>query len=86
MTIDLLDPKAARQALLDAGATIRSRVHRTPLLKSRALSEMAGQTLRLKCENLQRAGFAVDVIRREVLRNEGDDAVGGLVVTARKPS
>lgn len=31
-------------------------VHRTPLLSSRALSERIGCEVRLKCENLQRAG------------------------------
>ena len=31
-------------------------IHRTPLLASRSLSERIGVEVRLKCENLQRAG------------------------------
>lgn len=47
--IDLADIRSA-------AARIRSRVHRTPLLSSRSLSERIGVEVRLKCENLQRAG------------------------------
>jgi len=39
-----------------AAARIRPHIHRTPLLSSRSLSERAGVEIRLKCENLQRAG------------------------------
>ncbi|HEX9162360.1 MAG TPA: threonine/serine dehydratase [Thermoanaerobaculia bacterium] len=39
-----------------AAERIRQHVHRTPLLPSRSLSERAGVEIRLKCENLQRAG------------------------------
>ena len=39
-----------------AAARIRPHIHRTPLLPSRSLSERAGVEIRLKCENLQRAG------------------------------
>jgi threo-3-hydroxy-L-aspartate ammonia-lyase len=35
---------------------IQPHIHRTPLLPSRSLSERAGVEIRLKCENLQRAG------------------------------
>jgi threonine dehydratase len=48
-TIDLADIQAA-------SSRIRNRVHRTPLLGSRSLSERLGVEVRLKCENLQRAG------------------------------
>lgn len=40
----------------DAAVRIRPYIHRTPLLPSRSLSERAGVEIRLKCENLQRAG------------------------------
>ncbi len=40
----------------DAASRIAPHVHRTPLLASRLLTEAAGAPLRLKCENLQRAG------------------------------
>jgi len=39
-----------------AAARIRGSVHRTPLLASRSISERIGVEVRLKCENLQRAG------------------------------
>src|SRR3954463_1137444 len=39
-----------------ASERIEGRVHRTPVVRSRALDERAGRELFLKCENLQRAG------------------------------
>src|ERR671921_236958 len=39
-----------------AASRISRYIHRTPLLSSRSLSERAGVEIRLKCENLQRAG------------------------------
>lgn len=47
--IDLAD-------ILSAADRVRPWVHRTPLLSSRSLSERIGVEVRLKCENLQRAG------------------------------
>jgi threonine dehydratase len=47
--IDLADIRAAADR-------IRPWIHRTPLLASRSLSERIGVEVRLKCENLQRAG------------------------------
>lgn len=47
--IDLADIRAAASRL-------RNRIHRTPLLASRSISERVGVEVRLKCENLQRAG------------------------------
>jgi threonine dehydratase len=39
-----------------AAERIRPYIHLTPLLSSRSISERAGVEVRLKCENLQRAG------------------------------
>ena len=39
-----------------AAARIHSYVHRTPLVASHSISERVGSEVRLKCENLQRAG------------------------------
>ena len=39
-----------------AATRIQGRVHRTPLLSNRSISEAAGGEVRLKCENLQRIG------------------------------
>ena len=50
---------AASVSLADirsAADRIRSYVHRTPLLPNQSISEKAGVEVRLKCENLQRAG------------------------------
>jgi len=47
--IDLADIRSA-------AARIRPYIHRTPLTSSRSLSERLGVEVRLKCENLQRAG------------------------------
>ncbi|HUR82530.1 MAG TPA: threonine/serine dehydratase [Thermoanaerobaculia bacterium] len=47
--IDLADVRAAVERL-------RPWIHQTPLLTSSSLSERAGVEVRLKCENLQRAG------------------------------
>ena len=49
IALDLRDVRAAADR-------IRPWVHRTPLLASRSLSERIGVEVRLKCENLQRAG------------------------------
>ena len=47
-----VDPSAIRAA----ADRIRPWIHRTPLLATRSLSERIGVEVRLKCENLQRAG------------------------------
>src|SRR5213594_1564013 len=39
-----------------AAERLRGRVHRTPLLSSRAPGEMSGTTLSLKCESFQKTG------------------------------
>src|SRR5438132_13941370 len=44
------------ELIKEAAARISSRVHRTPVLTSRAFNEMAGRQVFFKCENLQRAG------------------------------
>ena len=49
LPVNLTDVRAA-------ATRIGPQVHRTPLLASRSLSERLGVEVRLKCENLQRAG------------------------------
>lgn len=44
------------EAIRAAASRIRPYVHRTPLLTSQSLSDRLGVEVRLKCENLQRAG------------------------------
>src|SRR5690348_8177447 len=49
MTIAIADIERAAQR-------IAPHAHRTPVLQSRSLDELAGCTLLFKCENFQRAG------------------------------
>jgi threonine dehydratase len=42
--------------VLAAADRIAGRVHRTPVVTSRAIDEIAGSTLHFKCENLQKVG------------------------------
>ncbi len=42
--------------VLAAAERIRGRVHRTPVMTSRAINEIAGAGLYFKCENLQKVG------------------------------
>src|SRR5262249_54216426 len=54
-----IDPLPVTTALADvraAAARIGPSIHRTPLLPNHSLSERLGVEVRLKCENLQRAG------------------------------
>ena len=44
------------QDILDAHARIRPFVHRTPVMRCTALDEMAGCSLYMKAENLQKVG------------------------------
>ncbi len=44
------------ELIKEAAARIQGRVHRTPVLTSRAFNERAGCEVFFKCENLQRAG------------------------------
>lgn len=55
--IDRPDPVPIDAAAMEAAAVrIAAHAHRTPVLRSRTLDELAGAELHFKCENLQRAG------------------------------
>ncbi|MCA1734049.1 MAG: pyridoxal-phosphate dependent enzyme [Acidobacteria bacterium] len=56
MTHDPLPQTLTLEHVRAAAARIEGRVHRTPLLSNRSISEAAGGEIRLKCENLQRIG------------------------------
>ena len=49
-------PAVTLEEIRAAAGRIAPLVHRTPLLASRSLSDRAGVEIRIKCENLQRAG------------------------------
>jgi threonine dehydratase len=71
--IDLADVHAAADR-------IRPWVHRTPLLPSRSLSERIGVEVRLKCENLQRAGsFKIRGAMNALLQLDDDQRRRGVV-------
>ncbi|MEO8218060.1 MAG: threonine/serine dehydratase [Acidobacteriota bacterium] len=55
-------------------------IHRTPLLASRTLSDLAGVEVRLKCENLQRAGaFKVRGAMNALLQLTPEQRLRGVV-------
>jgi threonine dehydratase len=63
-----------------AAARIRPWIHRTPLLSSRSLSERLGVEVRLKCENLQRAGsFKIRGAMNALLQLDDDQRARGVV-------
>ena len=51
-----LKPTLTMRAIREAHARIRDKIHRTPVMTSEVLDEMAGNKLYFKCENLQKAG------------------------------
>ena len=56
MTPNDLKPDDWRAAIQSAAHTQQGRLHRTPVLTSRLLNDMAGVALFLKCENMQKTG------------------------------
>jgi threonine dehydratase len=63
-----------------AAGRIRPHVHRTPLLTTRSLSERFGVEVRLKCENLQRAGsFKIRGAMNALLQIPADRRANGVV-------
>ncbi|HEX6095365.1 MAG TPA: threonine/serine dehydratase [Thermoanaerobaculia bacterium] len=71
--IDLAD-------IIAAAGRIQPWIHRTPLLSSRSLSERIGVEVRLKCENLQRAGsFKVRGAMNALLQLNEDQRRRGVV-------
>jgi threo-3-hydroxy-L-aspartate ammonia-lyase len=63
-----------------AAERIRPWIHRTPLLGSRSLSERIGVEVRLKCENLQRAGsFKIRGAMNALLQLDEDQRKRGVV-------
>ncbi len=67
-------------AVHSAAARIRPWVYRTPLLSSRSLSERIGVEVRLKCENLQRAGsFKIRGAMNALLQLDDDHRRRGVV-------
>jgi len=73
IAIDLADIRSA-------AVRIRPYIHRTPLLANRSLSERLGVEVRLKCENLQRAGsFKIRGAMNALLQLEDAQRRNGVV-------
>jgi threonine dehydratase len=51
-----VEPTLTMQAIREAHARIRDKIHRTPVMTSEVLDELAGNRLFFKCENLQKVG------------------------------
>ena len=67
-------------AIREAAQRIQPYIHRTPLLSSRSLSERIGVEVRLKCENLQRAGsFKIRGAMNALLQLDPDQRRRGVV-------
>lgn len=63
-----------------AASRLADRIHRTPLLSNRSISEAAGIDLRLKCENLQRTGsFKIRGALNALLQIPEEDRARGVV-------
>lgn len=78
-----IDPLPVTTALADvraAAARIGPSIHRTPLLPNHSLSERIGVEVRLKCENLQRAGsFKIRGALNALLQLGDDERRRGVV-------
>jgi threonine dehydratase len=73
-------PDFSRNRFEDARARIAGSVHRTPLLRSRSLSERVGVPLYLKCENLQKTGaFKVRGALHRLLRLSEEERRRGVI-------
>ncbi|HVY09107.1 MAG TPA: threonine ammonia-lyase [Mycobacteriales bacterium] len=76
MTVTLADVEAARDLLADV-------VRRTPVEGSRALSELLGGPVWLKCENLQRTGsFKIRGAYVRIARLSADERRAGVVAAS----
>ena len=68
------------QAIEEAHARIRERIHRTPVLTSASLDAMSGARLFFKCENLQKTGsFKIRGASNAILSLSEREAARGIV-------
>jgi len=71
LTLDLVTQAAAR---------IKSHIHRTPVVTSRAFNRVAGKEVFFKCENVQRAGaFKIRGATNKILSLTDDEKTRGVV-------
>src|SRR5258707_4643724 len=68
------------QAILDAHARIKERIHLTPVMTSASLDAMTGARLFFKCENLQKTGsFKIRGASNAILSLSKEEAAYGIV-------
>ncbi|MGA9995735.1 MAG: pyridoxal-phosphate dependent enzyme, partial [Pyrinomonadaceae bacterium] len=68
------------ELIREAQARIKNKIHRTPVVTSRAFNEVTGRELFFKCENLQRAGaFKARGATNKILSLTEDERRRGVV-------
>src|SRR5438034_11200112 len=71
------------ELIKEAAARIAGRVHRTPVITSRSLNEVAGREVFFKCENLQRAGaFKARGATNKILSLTDDEKKRGVIAVS----
>src|SRR5436853_975205 len=71
------------ELIKEAAARIAGRVHRTPIMTSRSLNEVAGREVFFKCENLQRAGaFKARGATNKILSLTDDEKRCGVIAVS----
>src|SRR5437870_6397475 len=71
------------ELIKEAAARIAGRVHRTPVMTSRSLNEVAGREVFFKCENLQRAGaFKARGATNKILSLTDDEKRCGVIAVS----
>ena len=76
----ILSARPSFQCLREAHCRVASRIHRTPVLTSSSLNEIAGAEIYFKCENLQKTGsFKIRGATNAVLSLSDEEAKNGVV-------
>jgi threonine dehydratase len=76
-------PNFDRSRFEDARARIEGSIHRTPLLRSRFLSDRVGVPVHLKCENLQKTGaFKVRGALHRLIRLTPEERARGVITVS----
>jgi threonine dehydratase len=66
--------------IVEAHDRIRERIHRTPVMTSRSLDEMAGARVYFKCENLQKTGsFKIRGATNAILQLTAEESARGVM-------
>jgi threonine ammonia-lyase medium form len=83
MPTDRLALPVTSEDVEEAGRLLRGIVRRTPLVRSRALSDRIGGPVHLKCENLQRAGsFKIRGAYTRMFRLSAEEKARGVVAAS----